>query len=244
MGKIKTINSNDLIELANGIGEFIYANGISLHRTCFSVSEFELKCLIGDYLFKKYNLIDSSDYFSAKYDTGMKYVSCTKCGGNKTRLAEAESLNGRIYDDEFALTLNDGILIYRHDDWYCIGCYRNMPKQEIEKQETKGKKRTFTEGYIYFLSDGNGYIKIGKTVDVGKRIDGIGMKMPKQPVLLHSVHVKDYSAAETIFHEHYKEYRQQGEWFKLPKTEIEAIQHCSYPNGINELLIGADNESQ
>lgn len=236
MGKIKTINSNDLIELANELGEFIYDNGISLHRDCFSVSEFELKCLIGDYLFKKYNLIDSSDYFSAKYDTGMKFVSCAKCGGNKMRLAEAESINGKIYDDEFALTLNDGILIYRHDNWYCIGCYRWMPKQEIEKPTIKDKQHKLTCGYIYFLSDGNGYVKIGKTTNIGKRLDGIGIKLPKQPILLHSTYVKDYNTGEAIFHEHYKEYRRNGEWFKLPKTVIERIQNGDYPKGINELL--------
>ena len=240
MGKEIKINSNDLIEIANELGDFLDDNGINHHQEHFGITALDLKCLIGDYLFKKYKLTDDDDYFSSKYDTDMRFVSCAKCG-KKMRLAEAESINAKISSDSFALSLADWILVYRHDDWYCIGCYRYMPKQEIEKLSPRKEKRKATKGYVYFLSDGNGYTKIGKTVDVGKRIDDIGIKLPKQPVLLHSIFVKDYTTAETTFHEHYKEYRKQGEWFKLPDEQIEAIQNNIYPEKINELLAEVDN---
>lgn len=98
------------------------------------------------------------------------------------------------------------------------------------------------EGYIYFLSDGNGNVKIGKTVDIKKRIES--MKLPEQPILLHAIHVKDYDKAEIIFHEHYKEYRKRGEWFELPQVEIETIQNGIYPKEISKLLVEINNEKE
>lgn len=109
MGKQITINSNDLIELANGIGSFLYDNGINHHQE--HLSELGLKCLIGDYLFKQYNLTDADDYFSAKLDTDMKFISCAKCG-KKMRLLEEPS------DDLIVL---------------CRDCYRRHYKVNNEK---------------------------------------------------------------------------------------------------------------
>ena len=58
MGKEIKINSNDLIEMANELGEFLDGREYS--------TAFEFKCLIADYLWKKYKLANS-DYFSLKY---------------------------------------------------------------------------------------------------------------------------------------------------------------------------------
>lgn len=102
MGKQITINSNDLIRLANGIGSFLYDNGINHHQEHFGLSELGLKCLIGDYLFKRYNLTDADDFFSAKHDTDKKFISCARCG-KKMRLLRAPS---------------DGLIVL------CRDCYR------------------------------------------------------------------------------------------------------------------------
>lgn len=74
------LNSNHLITLANELGTFLENNGINYHRDCFGISEMGLKCLIADYLWKKYNLTDEDDYFSAKYNADMRFISCDKCG--------------------------------------------------------------------------------------------------------------------------------------------------------------------
>lgn len=106
-------------------------------------------------------------------------------------------------------------------------------------QERKSNPKQ-TEGYIYFLSDNNEYVKIGKAINLDARIESI--KLPEKPTLLHSVKVYDYDKAEKIFHDYYAECRKRGEWFSLDAKQKANIQNGYYPDGINELLVGVDNE--
>lgn len=111
----------------------------------------------------------------------------------------------------------------------------NNPDAEPVRKEYKP-----TSGYVYFLSDNNGYIKIGKTINIEARIEG--MLLPEEPKLLHSIRVKDYNKAEIIFHEFYADCRKRGEWFALGPKQRADIQNGYYPDGIDELLVEVNDE--
>ncbi len=236
MSKYK-MEMDELIDLANEIGQHIYNSGINCSITDgFCISELEVKCLIADFLYKKHHDQGAEDYFSQQNDSGMRYVHCVSCN-NKMRFSEAKSINSRIGDSDYMVKqLADEIFVYRYDSWYCIGCYKGMPSQPafipvIQSKQHKQPK----PGIIYFLSDNSGHTKIGRTTNLSKRLESF--TMPVEPTLLHSIKVSDFKKAEKIFHSHYDIYSKRGEWFTLFESEITNIQNGNYPEGINKLLM-------
>jgi hypothetical protein len=85
------------------------------------------------------------------------------------------------------------------------------------------KEKVTYEGYIYFLQDDIGRTKIGKTKDIDKRIFNIGILLPKQPILFHFFKTQDMTKSEKELHKKYIKYRLDGEWFNLPKKELDKI---------------------
>lgn len=85
------------------------------------------------------------------------------------------------------------------------------------------KERVKKAGFIYFLQEYTGKIKIGKTQYLDKRISNIGVKLPIQPTLIHYFSTEDMTGSEEKLHKKYQKYRLEGEWFKLSKKEIEKI---------------------
>jgi hypothetical protein len=69
-----------------------------------------------------------------------------------------------------------------------------------------------TEGYIYFVRMST-FVKIGFTTDVAARMKAIQTSSPEKIVLLRIErgHVED----ERVFHQRFRKYRANGEWFTL-----------------------------
>lgn len=78
---------------------------------------------------------------------------------------------------------------------------RNSCFQDIQKSPKKIKKQ---EGFVYFLKEHSGKIKIGKTKNLNKRIFHLGIKFPIEPVLIHSFKTTDITRSEKELHEKYK----------------------------------------
>ncbi len=78
-------------------------------------------------------------------------------------------------------------------------------------------------GYIYLVEADNGLFKIGRTRTLDKRIHTFGVKIPMRTKLLHSFRSSNYSAAEKILHERYKDFRDHGEWFRLTESHVAEI---------------------
>lgn len=96
-----------------------------------------------------------------------------------------------------------------------------LKNKKIKIPKTKNIIRS--PGYIYFLQDDKRRIKIGKTKRITKRIFEISSKLPFPIKLIHSFYTEDYTNKEKEIHQKYKQYRIRGEWFLLPKKEINFI---------------------
>jgi hypothetical protein len=83
-------------------------------------------------------------------------------------------------------------------------------------------------GYIYLVECGEKY-KIGTTRNLDKRIKVFSTEYAFKPVLLHSIYSPTPYESEESFHNDYAEYRLNGEWFDLPKGDVEFI--CGLPDG-------------
>jgi hypothetical protein len=134
------------------------------------------------------------------------------------------------FTDEDVRRINDDINIFFMGEIpYHLRDFFSVP----EKKEKERKKRA---GFIYFLQEHTGKVKIGKTKFLGSRIFDLGIKFPIKPILIHSFPTEDITESERELHKKYHKFRLEGEWFKLSKREIEKIKE-QYPQNQNK-----DNE--
>lgn len=71
--------------------------------------------------------------------------------------------------------------------------------------------------YVYFITDGQGHIKIGKADDTYKRIKELQTGNPYKLSFLLTVmldSVSDTFELEQELHSKFSQYRMEGEWFK------------------------------
>jgi hypothetical protein len=92
-----------------------------------------------------------------------------------------------------------------------------------ERSRITETKRQLIPGYVYLLSSDIGVFKIGKAIDITKRVKSLGVKIPIQVTLIHSFRSDDYSSAELALHEKFASKRTEGEWFKLDEDDVEYI---------------------
>lgn len=72
-------------------------------------------------------------------------------------------------------------------------------------------------GYVYFISDNLGHIKIGIAKDPSERKKDLQTANPMKLQIIFLMHVNDYNHARILekeLHEKFKKDRLQGEWFK------------------------------
>ena len=78
-------------------------------------------------------------------------------------------------------------------------------------------------GHVYLLQCGPFY-KIGKAVDVNKRVKDLRTQPPFDIELLHVIHTLDMRKRERQLHQRFADKRVKGEWFKLDTADVAAIQ--------------------
>ena len=88
--------------------------------------------------------------------------------------------------------------------------------------ETSPKPYKDKKGYVYFVSDGNGYVKIGKTKNMKVRM-GEYTQLPKKPKVINVLPVIDCAVTEKFLHNHFDAKRVRGEWFRLDKSDLKTI---------------------
>lgn len=97
---------------------------------------------------------------------------------------------------------------------------RNLHKPK----DTPTKRQSPKTGYVYLLRSKNGdHYKIGKASDPKSRTKTIGIKLPFEVELIHTIHCKDYTAAEEKLHIRFEQKRVNGEWFALSLEDVEWI---------------------
>jgi len=78
----------------------------------------------------------------------------------------------------------------------------------------RDNRRKDAEGYIYFLlAEDTGLVKIGFTVDPGRRIRALQTSSPVKLTLLGKVPGDRWR--EERFHLVFRDLREHGEWFRL-----------------------------
>lgn len=114
-------------------------------------------------------------------------------------------------------------------EWHELGLIR----ERYDSQSTDA-------GYIYFVKDsGSDLIKVGKAIDVEKRIrNNFGTIMPGTITLIHTLQSKNYHKTETLFHQYWKGKRVKGEWFDLSGEDIRWIKRAEYPREIVDSIKG------
>ena len=72
-------------------------------------------------------------------------------------------------------------------------------------------------GYVYLIhAMGTKRYKLGRSLDVNKRLQSLGQQCPFPLKLLASAYVIDYIKEEKRLHTLAKQYHAHGEWFDLP----------------------------
>lgn len=92
-------------------------------------------------------------------------------------------------------------------------------RNNIAKKQKSGKHR----GYIYLLRSSVGFYKIGRAVDVDKRVREHLRSYPIEIHAIHVIEVDDAVRCESFLLKMFKDKRKQGEWFSLGKDEIDWI---------------------
>ena len=79
-------------------------------------------------------------------------------------------------------------------------------------------------GYVYVLQmEGHPYYKIGRTVNITRRLGEISPQMPSRAVVVMAHRVVDAWRTESMLHGNYKQKRLNGEWFRLEENDLREI---------------------
>ena len=110
---------------------------------------------------------------------------------------------------------------YRND--YCTFddfCKANGVTRQAVYYQVKGYHRKTNHGVCVYFVACNGFVKIGKTTNLKRRMSTISTNSTSEPELLFTVD----GDHETQFHDQFSEYRHRMEWFRVEGTLKQFIQ--------------------
>jgi Meiotically up-regulated gene 113 len=81
---------------------------------------------------------------------------------------------------------------------------------------------SLTNGFVYAIKFGE-YYKIGRSNDIERRIKQINVALPEKGEIVHFIETDDPVGIEEYWHKRFDQYRENGEWFKLPDRELAAF---------------------
>lgn len=98
-----------------------------------------------------------------------------------------------------------------NDDWY---------EKTVNKIKGIDQKEY---GYVYFVRNGySNSLKIGKSLDLNKRVKGFNTLMPDGVFLHGFIYSKDFSNIEKELHLRFKDLNIKGEWFNIEYKDFES----------------------
>ena len=107
----------------------------------------------------------------------------------------------------------------------------------IVKEESVYTKKLKNTPVVYFISDGNGFVKIGYAADIFQRFNAMQVNNAAELKILHLVYDEDLDDIhwlEKQYHEQLKPFRVRGEWYaekpvieylEAEKKQIEDLGH-------------------
>jgi hypothetical protein len=126
----------------------------------------------------------------------------------------------------------------------CQRHYGRLNKRERDARKRAGQVPSSYNTNIYFLRDPDGAIKIGKAVDVEKRIQALQAGNPRQLTTL--LVVRAPRRLEFELHRRFEASRLQGEWFASSPELLNCIASLrdgvvSEPELLPQLSLEASN---
>lgn len=82
-------------------------------------------------------------------------------------------------------------------------------------------------GAVYLIRMGE-FHKIGKSNDIGRRVYELGLRLPEKHDVIHIIETDDPAGIEAYWHRRFAAQRANGEWFRLPPSDVAAFRRRSY----------------
>ncbi len=79
------------------------------------------------------------------------------------------------------------------------------------------------KGFIYILRADNGLVKIGRTIDIQRRLNTFNSQLPYDLEVIKIIESDDCSNLELEFHNQFADKRVRGEWFALTPKDLEVF---------------------
>ncbi len=91
-----------------------------------------------------------------------------------------------------------------------------------KEEEKRIEQLLLNEGFVYLFRLGECF-KIGIAKDVQKRLSSIQVSTPHNVELIKSWRCRNPLTLEKRMHERFKQYKVQGEWFRLPEDAVKFL---------------------
>lgn len=102
------------------------------------------------------------------------------------------------------------------------------PIAKTQKQEPEvNEKDIFGVGDVYLMKSGRFY-KLGRSNSVERRKYDIGIKLPEDLKIVHTIKTDDPSGIEAYWHKRFEKKRKGGEWFDLTVNDIKAFKRRKF----------------
>jgi len=82
------------------------------------------------------------------------------------------------------------------------------------------------QGFVYLLKAGE-HPKIGKAIDMKKRLNQIKLALPVKPEVIHTIEAFHPYQAEHYWHKRFADKRLNGEWFVLTDRDVAEFKNVS-----------------
>ena len=115
------------------------------------------------------------------------------------------------------------------DDWKdaFLYCKKHKPEDvtesELKTLELYINARHGTAGYVYCLSDSVGHYKLGRTIDMKRRVSELRTQPPFRIQTKGSSFVFNAHYYEKCLHDHFARHRLNGEWFELTDDQVSSV---------------------
>ena len=124
---------------------------------------------------------------------------------------------------EYIDSLNDSQLILEFRTAAAQGKIKKTALKKKLKTPREHWDRGNREGFVYFLLDEGGLVKIGRTKDLERRIKSLKNAHPSKCSVLIEISTKDMITLERKYHERFAHKKSHGEWFTLSKQELDTV---------------------
>jgi len=92
-----------------------------------------------------------------------------------------------------------------------------FPKSDLSQSQRA------RSGFVYLIKIPSGEYKIGRSNDVGRRMQDFSTSSPHAFQLVHKIVADDMVEAERLLHKKFLEKSVKGEWFNLSSADLEYI---------------------